>query len=159
MTDRDESNQLQKNSEEVLAKVIEASDPEETKKLLSLFNVNIAKKNAIRLDTINGLIDSVLGQVQTRLDIRPDEFSNKDLVDYLNALYQAAEKSGKTVSSVNELPTITLNQQNNQVNVSIVDGLSRESKEKIADAIKAILNSNKSEIKLEEVEENGNQES
>lgn len=128
--------------EDIAQELIEEKDPDKTKSLMNLFNLNFAKKNAIRLDTLSSLIDDVIAKVGERLEERPDEFSNKDLIDYLNALYQAADKSRQVVTGMDEIPAITLNQQNNVI-VNAVDGLTKESKLRIAAAVNAILNQTK----------------
>ena len=128
--------------EDIAQELIEEKDPDKTKSLMNLFNLNFAKKNAIRLDTLSSLIDDVIAKVGQRLEERPDEFSNKDLIDYLNALYQAADKSRQVVTGMDEIPAITLNQQNNVI-VNAADGLTKESKLRIAAAVNAILNQTK----------------
>lgn len=134
----DEENKLPQQVDSITNDLISEQDPEKTKRLVNLFNLTLVKKNAVRLNTVNDLIDAVLDKIGQRLEIRPDEFSNKDLIDYMNALYNAAEKSGKIISGADEIPAIQFNQQNNVI-VSPVEALSRESRMKIADAVSAIL--------------------
>lgn len=134
----DEENKLPQQVDSITNDLISEQDPEKTKRLVNLFNLTLVKKNAVRLNTVNELIDAVLDKIGQRLEIRPDEFSNKDLIDYMNALYNAAEKSGKIISGADEIPAIQFNQQNNVI-VSPVETLSRESRMKIADAVSAIL--------------------
>ena len=146
---------LQPVEEDLVKALLEETDSDKTKNLMNIFNLNFAKKNAIRLESISDLLDDVLLKVGERLQKRPDEFSNKDLIDYLNALYQAAEKSSKIVGGAEEIPAITLNQQNNVI-VSTTDGLTRESRMKIAAAVAAILN--QTQLKEGEIRENADNE-
>lgn len=134
----DEEKKLPQQVDNITNDLISEQDPDKTKRLINLFNLTLVKKNAVRLNTVNELIDSVLDKIGQRLEIRPDEFSNKDLIDYMNALYNAAEKSGKIISGADEIPAIQFNQQNNVI-VSPVETLSRESRMRIADAVSAIL--------------------
>lgn len=134
----DEENKLPQQVDSITNDLINEQDPDKTKRLINMFNLTLVKKNAVRLNTVNELIDSVLDKIGQRLEIRPDEFSNKDLIDYMNALYNAAEKSGKIISGADEIPAIQFNQQNNVI-VSPVETLSRESRMRIADAVNAIL--------------------
>lgn len=124
---------------DITTQLVKEEDPDKIKSIINLFNLNVAKKNAVRIDTLNELIDDVLSKVGERLQLRPDEFSNKDLIDYLNALYTAAEKSGKIVSGAEEIPAITINQQNNVI-VNDATTLSRESRQRIAEVVAAMLN-------------------
>lgn len=64
-------------------------------------------------------------------------FSNGDLLDYLNAIQKSIELSNQAVNNIKENPVPQI-QQNVQVN--IVDSLSRESRERISDAVKVLLN-------------------
>lgn len=134
----DEENKLPQQVDNITNDLINEQDPDKTKRLVNLFNLALVKKNAVRLNTVNELIDSVLDKIGQRLEIRPDEFSNKDLIDYMNALYNAAEKSGKIISGADEIPAIQFNQQNNVI-VSPVETLSRESRMRIANAVSDIL--------------------
>jgi hypothetical protein len=88
-----------------------------------------------------------------RFEKKPGEFSNKDLLDYLNAVRSAMDKSDIVPENIN-MPVI---QNNTQVNLNIDTGLSKESKERVADAVNSILlklKNNNSVIDIsEEVEE------
>ena len=48
------------------------------------------------------------------------------------------EKANKNLSQVEQAPAIQY-QQNNQVNINIGDGLNRESRQKVTDAVQSIL--------------------
>lgn len=146
----EENKSLIESSEDITHQLVSETDPDKTKRLISLFNLNVAKKNAVRLDGINVLIDDVLSKIGDRLALRPDEFSNKDLIDYLSALQTAAEKSGKIVSGVDDIPAITVNQQNNVI-VGVADTLTKESKQRIAEAVALLLN--KTNTEGEEIKE------
>ena len=62
------------------------------------------------------------------------------------------------MNQVDETQPITFN-QNTQVNVNLIDGLDRDSKERIADAIQSILNKSQNNIiDVQEETENGNNE-
>ena len=146
----EENKSLIESSEDITHQLVSETDPDKTKRLISLFNLNVAKKNAVRLDGINVLIDDVLSKIGDRLALRPDESSNKDLIDYLSALQTAAEKSGKIVSGVDGIPAITVNQQNNVI-VGVADTLTKESKQRIAEAVALLLN--KTNTEGEEIKE------
>lgn len=64
-------------------------------------------------------------------------FSNSDLLDYLNAIQKSIELSNQAVTNIKENPVPQI-QQNVQVN--IVDSLSRESRDRISEAVKVLLN-------------------
>lgn len=143
------------DNKELTDLIIKEEDPDKSKSLINLFNLHMAKQNALRLEAINGLIDNTIDNIKERLENKSDEFTNKDLIDYLNALYGAAEKSSKSINDINNSPSIVVNNIG-QVNINQEDNLSRESKAKIAEAIKAILKqqqSNTLEIENNEITE------
>lgn len=133
------------NSEETLAMqtravaddMVATGDADKVKDLTHMFNLLQAKKNALRMIKMGELVDLTADQMQKRLENKPDEFSNTELVNYLNALQNAMDKISKGLGTVDELPTIAL--QQNNVTVNMGDNLNADSRERIADAVKAIL--------------------
>ena len=74
-----------------------------------------------------------------RFEKRPGEFSNTDLINYMNTVQNAIDRANKSLNLIDEAPAITLN----QVNVNVEDPvLNRESREKITNAINALLKLN-----------------
>ena len=140
-------------------KVLNAGDPNDLKDLTQLFNFNQAKKNLLRLQKLSILNDDVVSKIERRLSERPDDFSNKDLLDYLQVINNVLDKQSKSQDDVLDKPMITY-QQNNQVNVNIANDLTRESRDKITNLISEILNSGNLENLqiLENIEENDGEE-
>jgi hypothetical protein len=126
---------LDKKSEELVEKIVDEQDSDKLKDLVGLFNINQSKKNILRADIYSKLLDKISIQMVERLDKKSGEFSNKDLLDYLTAVRTAIDKSDIAPENIN-IPII---QNNTQVNVNIDSGLSRESKEKVIDAVNALL--------------------
>jgi hypothetical protein len=75
-----------------------------------------------------------------RVTKRADQFSNKELLDYVNVITVAAEKAAKQIGLVEEIPLIQINTQNN-IQVNEVSSLSKESRQKVMDAVGAALSS------------------
>lgn len=137
-------NDLNKVSEEIVSKIVNENDSEKLKNLVTLFNVNQSKKNILRIDTFSKLLDKISIQMSERFDKKPGEFSNKDLLEYLSTIKTVIDKTDFQPESIN-MPVI---QNNTQVNLN-VSGLNKDSRERVADAIKSILsnmNNNSSEI-------------
>ena len=99
--------------------------------------MNAQKRNVMRVIKMNGLLDKVTDKVIERFDKYPENFSNDDLIKYMQVTEAAIDKANKNLHLVDETPPIQL--QQNNVNVNIIDTFDRESKERVADAIKAIL--------------------
>ena len=153
---------LKENTDDVVSKLIESQDIEEIKRLTQLFNVNQMKKDAIRVIKLNDILDKLDDQVSERVEKYPDQFSNIDLLKYVDTIQQTINKSNQTITNINQTPLIQLNQQNNIVQVS-EDALTRESREKIVNIVKQFLeNSQKSseiiDIKQDEVVYYNNEE-
>lgn len=158
MTDTNEMNltPLNQETQDIAQQVIDEKDLEKTKQLIQLFNLNVEKKNVVRILKLNGLLDSVSDTMIERFAKHPGEFSNDDLLKYMQVIQQSIDNAHKNLNMVDQAPPISFN-QNNQVNVNIIDTFDRDSKERIADAIKAILNRpNIEEQTIEVMEENEN---
>ena len=124
---------LDKKSEEIVKLIVEENDSEKLKNLITLFNSNQSKKDIVRNNTFSILLDKISMQMLDRFEKNPNAFSNKDLIDYLNAIKNA--KSSKV--DFEDVPSI---QNNTQINVAVVDsGLNRESRERVVETVQAIL--------------------
>ena len=84
--------------------------------------------------------------MQLRVTKRADQFSNKDLLDYVNVITNAAEKAQKQIVGIDAIPMIQVNTQNNTVVVS--EQFDKESRQRILAAAVSIL---------EKLKANGNQ--
>ena len=148
----DTSNLDNKNIE-LAQSIIDEEDISKVKDMINLFNLTQTKKNVIRAMKLSGLYDSVSDKLIERLQKRPDEISYKELVDIFNATQKAIDSANKSLGLIEEMPTIQLNQQNINISVDNKDELSRDSKIKVMEAVKAFLDSQKNENTLEIAEE------
>lgn len=114
------------------------TDIGKTQDLIALFNWNLSKKNVARLLKLNNLYDNITDQMEARVLKRPDQFSNDDLLNYLKTLQNAIDGSNKQLQSIEEPPP-TIIQNNTQINVTVGDEFSRESRDRILKAIQATM--------------------
>jgi hypothetical protein len=131
---------LNKESLELINQLIAEQDIERTKDLTHLFNINQNKKTMIRIDKLSGLQDDLVDQFVRRIAERPDEISNKELMDGIKIVQDIIERGQKQVEGVQQTPLIQFNQQNNSVNIG--DGtpqLSKESRDKVKNAVLSLL--------------------
>lgn len=144
---------VSKSSLEVAQRIIDSSNVEEIKDLTHLFNLNMRKKSVVRVIKMNDLLDKVTDSVIERFEKTPHNFSNDDLIKYMQVTESAIERANKQLNLVEETPPIQL--QHNEVTVNIVDNLDRESRARIADAVRDALSRkmNSSAIEVKEVEE------
>lgn len=130
---------LREDTKDIAQKLVEESNPNQIKDLTQLFNLNLAKQNALRLLKYNDLLDYIADGMVERFEKRPDEMSNKDLMDYMNTIMSTIEKTQKSVQQTGEAPQVVINQQtNNQINIESTE-LNRDSRERVMDFIKSYL--------------------
>ena len=123
---------------EALTKLIQEDDLDKVKDLTHLFNVYQTKRNAIRINALNDVQDALVQQMLERLRKYPDNFANKDIADWMKTVQAVMESNTEKVDKLDNIPTITY-QQNNQVNLTLADSLSKESREKVVSVVEALL--------------------
>lgn len=131
-------NSINNKVESIANQIVEEDDYKKVRDLTDLFNLMQAKKNALRILKLTGLLDKIDDQIIKRFEISPDNFSNKDLLDYLQIIQTTIAKANENLNDTKEI-SITTIQQNNQVNINIINQLDRESRDKVADTVKFLL--------------------
>lgn len=117
-------------------------NPENLKNLMELASLGIRKKDILRANKLGELQDKVVDEMARRLENKSGEFSNKDLLEFHKTIQDAINKASKDEV---EIPTIQINQQ--QINIGTEEEpLSRESKARVADVIRALLAKNENAI-------------
>lgn len=143
---------LEKSSNQLVNDIVETDDIDELKTLTKLFEINQAKKNALRIVKLNNLLDKVNDQAIERFEKRPYEISNKELLDYMKVVQEQIQNSQETLSNIDQSPAIQINQQNNSINVNVgQNAIDRDSKERVIDAVTALLKAVRSPIQQEPV--------
>ena len=131
---------LNQESLALINQIIAESDIEKTKDLTHLFNINQNKKTMIRIDKLSGLQDHLVDQFARRIAERPDEISNKELMDGIRIVQDIIERGQKQVEGVAQTPLIQFNQQNNSVNLGDSSTqLSKESRDRVKNAVLSLL--------------------
>ncbi len=133
--------------------IIKEDNPESLKELINLFNLQEIKKNTIRANKFNKLLDGISDELLLRFDRYHNQFSNDDMFKFIQVVQQALDKTKKVESALDTIPKITVNQQINIQNNETE--LSREERENILAALKSIqnMNNNQEIIQEEQVEE------
>ena len=128
--------------QQVVKDIVAAPNKEELEKQFQLFNMNQVKKNALRIIKLNDLLTKVEDQALERFEKRPDQVSNKELLDYLNAVSNQIEKaqnfSKETLST--EVGGIKIKQEKTEVNINVAPVLNRNEKDRVVDVISILLN-------------------
>ena len=102
--------------------------------------MNQSKKNALRLIKLESLLGKVEDQAIKRIEDKPDQISNRELLDYMQVISQQIDRSQKVVDSLHDKPMIRNVQNNNtKVNINLGTDLNKDNKENIISAFKGIL--------------------
>lgn len=122
----------------LVQKILQEDDVDNLKDLTRQFNVFQAKRQILRVNTLNDVQDALVQQMLDRLEQQPHNFDNKDIALWVKTVQSAMESSKKGIEEVDTIPTI-VHQNNTQINVSVEEKLSRESREKILSVLEKIL--------------------
>ena len=128
---------LAENANTILDDIVKSESVEDIKNLTQLFNLNTVKKNALRINQLNELMDLANQEALERFKKYAPFMDDKDIANYMKVFQQSLTNAQQIVNSLDEKPTIQLNIQNN-INTS-EPTLSRESQEKVASTVKTIL--------------------
>ena len=139
---------LKSSSMQILNKIASAESVDELREFTKLFHLSLAKQEASRALTQSELLDLVLVQAAERIRKRPDEMSNKDLLDYMNAFQTSLDKTTKTLDDkIDSVPSLSLTQNNQEININIGNGktmsIDDKSRERILEVVNAITKGNR----------------
>ena len=112
----------------------DANTKDDIEQILNIFNLNLKKKELLRLSKLSDLQDTITDQVQKRLDKYSDEFSNKDLIDYFKAFQETITKTSK---SADDIPYVQITQ--NQLNINVQPEFNQDERQRILNAVKQIM--------------------
>lgn len=136
---------LNRDTKEIIGKIVAEQDMDKQKDLTALFNANQNKKTVMRMDRLGGLIDTLIDQASRRFQEKPDEMSNQDLLNGLKITQDLIEKSRQQINAVNDepVPLIQINQPDNSVHIDKdpISALNRDSREKVKDVVSQLLKS------------------
>ena len=150
---------LDDKTRDIAQRILDEQDVDKVKDLTNLFNLNSQKRNVMRVIKMNQLLDTVTDKVIERFEKRPENFSNEDLIKYMQVTENAIDRANKQLNLVDETPPIQL-MQNNQVNINVGVDLDRESRERVLERVQSILSGVKKQEKFEvEIEEDNDAQS
>lgn len=132
---------LNQESLEILNQLIAEHDVEKTKDLTYLFNQNQNKKTMVRMDKLSDLQDKLVAQFAKRVQERPDEISNQDLLQALKITQNIVERGQKQIMGVDDTPLIQINQQTNTVNMTDdpTQTLNKDARERVKNVVANLL--------------------
>lgn len=147
---------LEEETKQIITDIVKAKDVDSLKELTDIFAINQAKKNALRIVKLNNLLDAVNDQAIERFERRPDEISNKEILDYMKVVQEQINNSNRTLESIDTKPMIQINKNEVNINVekSTLGQLNEDEKEKVKNAIQQLLKQAQNAEVVEPITEN-----
>ena len=140
---------LEATEQRLMKKIIEAPTRDDLQTQFDLFNINQSKKSALRIVKLNNLLDKVEDQAIERFERRPDQVSNKELLEYMNVVSNQIERAQKSVNALKDTQAIQITNQRNELNINVGPKLDRDSKERVLGVISALLKQVQQEPEVE----------
>lgn len=131
--------QLDAEENKIINQIIEAPTQQELQEQFDLFNMTQSKKNALRIIKLNKLLDQVEDQAIERFEKMPNQISNKELLEYMQTVSTQIDRSQKQIDGLKDRPMILVKNEKTEVNVNMTPELDRDSKNKVLNAVAALL--------------------
>lgn len=135
---------LKQNEKEIISNIINAETKDELQKQFDLFNLTQSKKNAVRITKITDLMSDVEDEIYRRFHKRPDQISNKELLEFLQVLSSQVDRSQRNVDSLENKDLIKkmadgVSKPNTDVTINLGTNLDKDTKDNAMLAVKEIL--------------------
>lgn len=149
---------LEKDEKQILDGIIKAESKTELERQFGLFNMNQSKKNALRIIKLESLLGRIEDQTIARFENRPDQVSNKELLDYIQVISAQIDRSQKKVDDLSNKDVIIQKPVSSTVNINVGQNLTEEDKEVTLEAVRSIMDllkesSNKKDVLDAPIEE------
>lgn len=127
--------------EEILTGIQKADSKEELAQLEEIFNLSIAKKEMTRVAKQDELLDALLAQAEKRITTKPGELSHKEILDYYNTFSSMVNRAAEKNKTSDENSPLNITNTHNEITVNMPENnsLTRESQNKVLDAVKSII--------------------
>ena len=134
---------LSLESQKLIGELTSEKDKQKIQALEQQFNDIQYKKQLARISKLSDVQDMLTNQFYQRISQRPDEISNKEMLDGMKVVQDLIEKNQKRSEVAEEIPQLI---QINQTEVNVGNSLNRDSRERVKNAVLDILeNINKSQ--------------
>lgn len=134
---------LDNESLQIINQIITEQDAEKVDDLTYLFNRNHQKKVAVRVNKLDKLMDVLTDKLTERVTERTNEITTTELMQALKTIGDISDKSRHELVEEPEQPKTLI--QVNETNVNVGDdatkSLDRSSREKVKNAVLAMLGS------------------
>lgn len=125
-------------SQRLIGELTLEKDRQKMQAIEQQFNDIQRKKQLARISKLSDVQDMLTDQFYQRISQRPDEISNKEMLDGMKVVQDLMEKNQKRAEVIEEIPQLI---QINQTEVNVGSNLNRDSRERVKNAVQGILNS------------------
>ncbi len=130
---------LSLEAQKVIGELTSEKDKQKMQALEQQFNEIQRKKQLARISKLSEVQDMLTDQFYQRISQRPDEISNKEMLDGMKVVQDLMEKNQKHTESIEEIPQLI---QINQTEVNVGNNnLNRDSRERVKNAVLGLLDS------------------
>ena len=127
---------LSLESQKLIGELTAEKDKQKMQALEQRFNDIQHKKQLARISKLSDVQDMLTNQFYQRISQRPDEISNKEMLDGMKVVQDLIEKNQKRSEVPEEIPQLI---QINQTEVNVGNNLNRDSRERVKNAVLGIL--------------------
>lgn len=139
---------LSVEAQKLIGELTLEKDKQKMQAIEQQFNDIQRKKQLARISKLSDVQDMLTDQFYQRISQRPDEISNKEMLDGMKVVQDLMEKNQKHTEVMEEIPQLI---QINQTEVNVGNNLNRDSRERVKNAVLGLLNSiNKTQQATEE---------
>ena len=134
----DARNNLSIEAQRLVGELTLEKDKQKMQAIEQQFNDIQRKKQLARISKLSDVQDMLTDQFYQRISQRPDEISNKEMLDGMKVVQDLMEKNQKRAEIMEEIPQLI---QINQTEVNVNNNLNRDSRERVKNAVLDILDS------------------
>ena len=127
---------LSSESQKLIGELVVEKDKQKMQAIEQQFNDIQRKKQLARISKLSDVQDMLTDQFYQRITQRPDEISNKEMLDGMKVIQDLMEKNQKRAEIAEEIPQLI---QINQTEVNVGNNLNRDSRERVKNAVLGIL--------------------
>lgn len=129
---------LSAESKRLIGELTSEKDKQKMQIIEQQFNEIQRKKQLARISKLSDVQDMLTDQFYQRISQRPDEISNKEMLDGMKVIQDLMEKNQKHTDNIEEIPQLI---QINQTEVNVGNNLNRDSRERVKNAVLGLLSS------------------
>lgn len=129
---------LNTEARRLIGELTSEKDRQKLQAIEQQFNEIQRKKQLARISKLSDVQDMLTDQFYQRISQRPDEISNKEMLDGMKVVQDLMEKNQKHADVMEEIPQLI---QINQTEVNVGNNLNRDSRERVKNAVLDLLSS------------------